>query len=89
MKLLIVLALVVLAVASPDGDHYDSKYDSFNVDELIQSPRLLKSYAHCFIGDGKCTPEGKEFKGESTFYSLLPFVPRLTFSYSNNSVAVQ
>ncbi|XP_035435816.1 allergen Tha p 1-like [Spodoptera frugiperda] len=63
MKLVIILALVAVAVARPDdGGTYDSKYDNFNVDELVGNARLLKSYAHCFLDDGKCTPEGNDFK---------------------------
>ncbi|KAJ8717960.1 hypothetical protein PYW07_005890 [Mythimna separata] len=62
MKLLIVLALVAAALARPDDSHYDEKYDNFNIDEVITNERLLKNYAHCLIGDGKCTPEGNEFK---------------------------
>ncbi|KAJ8717308.1 hypothetical protein PYW08_005707 [Mythimna loreyi] len=62
MKLIIVLALVALAIARPDDGKYDSKYDNFNIDELVANDRLLKNYAHCLIGDGKCTAEGNEFK---------------------------
>ncbi|CAH1640331.1 unnamed protein product [Spodoptera littoralis] len=63
MKLVIILALVAVVLARPDdGGFYDTKYDNFNADELIENERLLKSYAHCFLGDGKCTPEGNDFK---------------------------
>ncbi|CAB3231708.1 unnamed protein product [Arctia plantaginis] len=61
MKLLIVLSLVVLAVARPN-EFYDVKYESFDVDEMTNNDRLLKAYALCFIGDGKCTAEGSDFK---------------------------
>lgn len=64
MKFLIALALVTFVAARPD-DHYDSKYDDLNVDEIIGNDRLLTAYAHCFIGDGKCTPEGTEIKSKS------------------------
>ncbi|CAH0695935.1 unnamed protein product [Spodoptera exigua] len=62
MKLVIILALVAIALARPDDGFYDKKYDNFNADELIENDRLLKSYAHCFLEDGKCTPEGNDFK---------------------------
>uniref|UniRef100_A0A2A4IWE4 Chemosensory protein n=1 Tax=Heliothis virescens TaxID=7102 RepID=A0A2A4IWE4_HELVI len=62
MKLFIVLALVAAVVGRPDEAFYDKKYDDFNVDEIIDNVRLLKAYAHCIIGDGKCTPEGNDFK---------------------------
>lgn len=63
MKLFIVLSLVVLAVARPD-EYYDLKYESFDVDEMVSNDRLLKAYALCFIGDGKCTAEGSDFKSK-------------------------
>ncbi|GBP07821.1 Putative odorant-binding protein A10 [Eumeta japonica] len=65
MKVTLVVCAVVavaLAVPSPDGEHYDSKYDDFDVDTLIENLRLLKSYANCFLGKGSCTAEGASFK---------------------------
>lgn len=62
MKLFLVLVLVAVASGRPDGAQYDSKYDNFNVDEIIDNERLLKAYTHCFMGDGKCTPEGTDIK---------------------------
>ncbi|XP_052743894.1 uncharacterized protein LOC112056011 [Bicyclus anynana] len=60
MKLIIMSALLALAAARP-GDDY-SKYDNFDIDEVTNNDRLTKAYAHCFIGEGKCTPEGLDFK---------------------------
>ncbi|CAG9563929.1 unnamed protein product [Danaus chrysippus] len=60
MKFLIILALVALASARPD-ENYD-RYEYFDVDELVSNVRLLKAYIKCFLGEGKCTPEGSEFK---------------------------
>ncbi|NP_001037066.1 ejaculatory bulb-specific protein 3-like [Bombyx mandarina] len=61
-----VLALIALAVvvaARPNDDlFYDKKYDNFNVDEIIDNPRLLKAYTFCFNDKGKCTAEGNDFK---------------------------
>ncbi|XP_068620717.1 ejaculatory bulb-specific protein 3-like [Battus philenor] len=62
MVLLTVLAVVAVAVARPESGFYDSKYDNFNVKEVIENVRLLKAYTNCFQGKGKCTPEGTEFK---------------------------
>lgn len=67
MKVFIVLTLVALVAARPDDDHYDSKYDDFDVNELISNERLMKAYAHCFNGVGKCTPEGTDFKSKLYF----------------------
>ncbi|CAB3234905.1 unnamed protein product [Arctia plantaginis] len=62
MKLLIVLALVALAVAHPHGDHYNTKYESIDVDVILESDRLTKAYINCFTNKAKCTTEGTEIK---------------------------
>ncbi|XP_045452260.1 ejaculatory bulb-specific protein 3-like [Melitaea cinxia] len=60
MKLLIVLAFVAVVAARPEDDY--SRYENFNVDEITGNTRLLKAYCECFLGSGKCTAEGKDFK---------------------------
>ncbi|XP_013137138.1 PREDICTED: ejaculatory bulb-specific protein 3-like [Papilio polytes] len=62
MKLLVVLALLAVAFARPDDGFYDTKYESFDVKELIGNIRLLKAYVLCFQSKGKCTPEGTDIK---------------------------
>nr|AND82444.1 chemosensory protein 2 [Athetis dissimilis] len=61
MKTVLVLCLLVAAVcARPET--YDTRYDNFDVESLVENVRLLKSYAHCFLSSGPCTPEGSAFK---------------------------
>ncbi|XP_072942935.1 allergen Tha p 1-like [Epargyreus clarus] len=60
MKLVIVLALVAAVAARPDEDF--DRYNNFDVNELIANLRLLKAYVLCFLNEGKCTPEGSDFK---------------------------
>lgn len=62
MRALLVLACVVAVVFA--ADKYNSKYDNFDVDTLIQNGRLLKSYINCFLDKGRCTAEGTEFKSK-------------------------
>ncbi|KAJ2948414.1 hypothetical protein O0L34_g7654 [Tuta absoluta] len=62
MKSVVFLTLLAAVAAIPADDVYDPRYDSFNVDELVENTRLLKAYSHCFLGDGNCTPDGKNFK---------------------------
>ncbi|CAK1552215.1 unnamed protein product [Leptosia nina] len=59
MKLLIVLVLVAVAAARPE-EFYSSRYDDFDVTQLTENPRLMSSYIQCFMGTGKCTPEGND-----------------------------
>nr|QLI62040.1 chemosensory protein 9 [Streltzoviella insularis] len=65
MKSAIALAVLVLVVATTtraDEDFYDSKYDEYDLDAIISNKRLLENYINCFLGKGKCTPDGAKFK---------------------------
>ncbi|KAJ0174095.1 hypothetical protein K1T71_010241 [Dendrolimus kikuchii] len=53
---------LVLVVAETDKDYYDRRYDYYDIDHLIQNPRLLKKYLDCFLDKGPCTPIGRLFK---------------------------
>ncbi|XP_049832811.1 ejaculatory bulb-specific protein 3-like [Schistocerca gregaria] len=55
----LVAAVAVSAQAAPQD-----KLDNLDVDEILNSDRLLKSYIQCMLDadDGKCTAEGKEIK---------------------------
>ena len=61
MKLLIVFGLIAVAFTGY-GDCYDSKYDDYNIEELVSNDRLLESYCKCFLDKGKCTAEALDFK---------------------------
>jgi hypothetical protein len=60
------LAAVALAEAAKirRDDKYTTKYDSINVDEILESDRLRNNYVNCVLEKGKCTPEGTELKCE-------------------------
>lgn len=67
MRALLILAcLVAVAFAA---DKYNTKYDNFDVETLIQNDRLLKAYVNCFLDKGRCTPEGSEFKSKFFFFN--------------------
>ncbi|XP_063540202.1 allergen Tha p 1-like [Cydia strobilella] len=64
MKLLIAIALaciVGLAYGRPQGK-YTNKWDNINVDEILESQRLLKAYTDCLMERGRCTPDAKALK---------------------------
>lgn len=44
-------------------DKYPSKYDNFDVDQLLNQERLLNHYIKCLEDKGPCTPDGKMLKG--------------------------
>nr|AGY49268.1 putative chemosensory protein [Sesamia inferens] len=53
------LATLMAVVAA---DFYDSKYDSFDVQPLLENDRILLGYSKCFLDQGPCTPDAKDFK---------------------------
>ncbi|XP_044726920.1 ejaculatory bulb-specific protein 3-like [Chrysoperla carnea] len=57
----VALATIVYAVPKPD-DHYTTKYDTVDIDELIKNDRLFNNYLACLLGQGKCTRDAEEIK---------------------------
>jgi hypothetical protein len=62
----VLLAALVLAEAARirRDEKYTTKYDNINLDEILDSDRLLDNYIRCLLEKGKCTPEGIELKCE-------------------------
>ncbi|XP_055548418.1 ejaculatory bulb-specific protein 3-like [Wyeomyia smithii] len=61
MKFIVVALALVVLVAAQD-DKYTTKYDSIDVDEIVNSDRLFNNYFKCLMDEGACTPEGNELK---------------------------
>jgi hypothetical protein len=74
---LFLVVAIVYALARPDDSNpnmfskdlvsegqYAGKFDNINVDEVLNSDRLLNNYHKCLMGEGRCTPEGKELKSK-------------------------
>ncbi|KAJ8717933.1 hypothetical protein PYW07_005863 [Mythimna separata] len=64
MKLIVAVALLcVVAMAwGKPASTYTDKWDNINVDEILESQRLLKAYVDCLMDRGRCTPDGKALK---------------------------
>ncbi|XP_019866891.1 ejaculatory bulb-specific protein 3 [Aethina tumida] len=58
---LLVAISAVLVYGRPD-DQYTTKYDNIDLDQILQSDRLLNNYINCIMDRGKCTPDGQELK---------------------------
>lgn len=56
----VVLALATVAAA----DFYNSKFDNFDIQPLLENDRILISYSKCFLDQGPCTPDAKDFKSK-------------------------
>lgn len=68
LKVVVFLQICFLISSGLCQGTYDRKYDYFDIDTLVQNPRLLQKYMDCFLDKGPCTPIGRVFKSK---YSLL------------------
>nr|QFR36129.1 chemosensory protein 2 [Conogethes pinicolalis] len=64
MKTVILVGMtIVVAVAwARPQSTYTDKWDHINVDEILESQRLLRGYVDCLLDKGRCTPDGKALK---------------------------
>ncbi|XP_075165939.1 pherokine 3 [Haematobia irritans] len=58
----LLVAAIFVGLASAAGKNYTSKYDNVNVENVLNNDRVLTNYIKCLMGDGSCTPEGRELK---------------------------
>lgn len=85
-------AVLVSLVVLVSADFYSSKYDDFDVQPLVDNDRVLLGYTKCFLDQGPCTPDAKDFKSKFQlckalkvgfllyFYSLFRFYgPQLPY----------
>ncbi|XP_038211129.1 allergen Tha p 1-like [Zerene cesonia] len=61
MKLTALLVLCIAAVVWSKSTYTD-KYDNINVDEVLESERLLKGYVECLMDRSRCPPDAKTLK---------------------------
>lgn len=67
MKVVLALLFCAVVVAARPGapkGSYTTKYDNIDLEEILSNERLYKKYFDCLTNKGKCTPDGKELKGE-------------------------
>lgn len=67
MKYIIALSclIVIVSARAAQESKYTTKYDGINLDEILKSDRLFNNYYKCLMDQGRCTPDGRELKGES------------------------
>ncbi|XP_069685715.1 ejaculatory bulb-specific protein 3-like [Periplaneta americana] len=46
----------------PQEEKYTTRWDNIDVDEILQSDRLLRNYVKCMLDNGPCTPDAAELK---------------------------
>ncbi|CAB3231657.1 unnamed protein product [Arctia plantaginis] len=57
-----VYCVVLFLVAIVAADFYNSKFDNFDIQPLLENDRILLSYTKCFLDQGPCAPDAKDFK---------------------------
>lgn len=57
--ILIFVSLVCYTLAA---DHYTTKYDNVNIDNILGNNRLFSNYINCLLDKGRCTEDGKTLK---------------------------
>lgn len=73
MKLILVAGLLVIALCVYAEDKYTTKFDNIDLDQILQSERLIKNYVDCVLDKGACTPDGKELKGTKEAPKLINY----------------
>lgn len=66
MRSLTFITLIVVFVAvvwARPQETYTDQFDNVDVDEILQSERLLGNYINCLKTGKKCTPDGQKLRG--------------------------
>ncbi|XP_045452559.1 allergen Tha p 1-like [Melitaea cinxia] len=56
-----VLCFTTLVFSKP-AEKYTDKFDTINLNEILENRRLLLPFIKCLLDQGKCSAEGKELK---------------------------
>ncbi|KAL4715039.1 hypothetical protein ACJJTC_003190 [Scirpophaga incertulas] len=59
---MLVYSILTVSIAMVGADFYNPKYDEFDIQPLLENDRILLGYTKCFLDQGPCTPDAKDFK---------------------------
>lgn len=62
--LLTLSVLLQHVISSPADDHYTTRFDAIDVDQILSNERIFKRYMDCLLDKGRCTPEARELKSK-------------------------
>lgn len=65
IELVLVVFLTIsqlIFAADPPGGYYQTKYDSLDVEEILNNKRLVIHYVNCLLDRGACPPQGADLK---------------------------
>lgn len=78
---ILIFGSILLAASAAKNEGYKIKYD-VNLDEILNSDRLLNNYFRCLVDKGKCTPEAADLKSKSMKIKLGGFTKKISFQKS-------
>ncbi|KAJ8960202.1 hypothetical protein NQ318_003926 [Aromia moschata] len=58
----VLLLTVIFAVGVLSDQEYTNRYDTINLESIVQNDRLFKNYVNCLLDRGKCTKDAAELK---------------------------
>ncbi|KAF7283891.1 hypothetical protein GWI33_022723 [Rhynchophorus ferrugineus] len=61
-RLAVITVLLFFSFTNGFTEKYTSKFDSIDIDEILNNERLLKNYMNCLMERGPCTTEGSDLK---------------------------
>lgn len=64
----------LVMVTMVTADFYNPKYDDFDIQPLLENDRILVGYTKCFLDQGPCTPEAKDFKSKLCIANFESFL---------------
>ncbi|XP_033228918.1 ejaculatory bulb-specific protein 3-like [Belonocnema kinseyi] len=68
----------------PRRNTYMTRWDKVNLDEILDSKRLLQHYFNCLMSRGPCPPDGMELKSEFSSHFIT-----LTFLFYMNPISMK
>lgn len=58
----------------PQKNTYMTRWDKVNLDEILESKRLLHHYFRCLMGKGPCPPDGQELRRKLFLFNYFNYL---------------
>ena len=65
------LATASFVLSAEDNSKYTTKYNNFDIDSVLNNEKILKNYVNCLVGEGNCTPQGRDLASEYIHFVFL------------------
>lgn len=75
-----VFVAVLCALAAAEEEKYTNRFDTIDIDKVLNSERLLNNYHKCLMERGPCTPAGAELKSMYLWMCSMSFCFQYAFT---------